>query len=139
MFDGCSLDRRLLFLEPPQGEVHRIYLPRTRMNKGWEACSKTVRCFRSITHASRKDERRRTPHGAMRESSTQTEGVLLRDVAEGDLPVFFEHQRNPVASRMADFPPRNWDAFVAHWTKILADETVLREPSSLTGAWQVTW
>src|SRR5215208_2956410 len=36
MFDGCSLDRRLLFLEPPQGEVHRIYLPRTRMNKGWE-------------------------------------------------------------------------------------------------------
>ena len=50
----------------------------------------------------------------MRESSTRTEGVLLRDVAEGDLPVFFEHQRNPVANRMADFPPRNWDAFVVH-------------------------
>src|SRR5215208_1686084 len=139
MFDGCSLDRRLLFLEPPQGEVHRIYLPRTRMNKGWEACSKTVRCFRSITHASRKDERRRTPHGAMRESSTQTEGVLLRDVAEGDLPVFFEHQRNPVASRMADFPPgtgtRSWRTGPRSWPTRPSS----REPSSLTGAWQATW
>ena len=63
----------------------------------------------------------------MRESSTRTEDVLLRDVAEDDLPVFFEHQRNPVANRMADFPPRNWDAFVAHWTKILADETVIKK------------
>jgi RimJ/RimL family protein N-acetyltransferase len=63
----------------------------------------------------------------MRESSTRTEDVLLRDVAEDDLPVFFEHQRNPVANRMADFLPRNWDAFVAHWTKILADETVIKK------------
>jgi RimJ/RimL family protein N-acetyltransferase len=23
--------------------------------------------------------------------------------------------------------PRNWDAFVAHWTKILADETVIKK------------
>ena len=63
----------------------------------------------------------------MRESSTRTEDVLLRDVAEDDLPVFFEHQRNPVANRMADFLPRNWNAFVAHWTKILADETVIKK------------
>ena len=69
----------------------------------------------------------------MRESSTRTEGVLLRDVAEDDLPVFFEHQRNPVASRMADFPPRNWDAFVAHWTKILADETVIKRTVLFNG------
>jgi RimJ/RimL family protein N-acetyltransferase len=70
---------------------------------------------------------------AMRESSTRTEGVLLRDVAEGDLPVFFEHQRNPVANRMADFPPRNWDAFVVHWTKILADETVIKRTVLFNG------
>lgn len=76
---------------------------------------------------------------AMRESSTRTEGVLLRDVAEGDLSVFFEHQRNPVANRMADFPPRNWDAFVVHWTKILADETVIKRTVLSTGAWLATW
>ena len=70
---------------------------------------------------------------AMRESSTRTEGVLLRDVAEGDLSVFFEHQRNPVANRMADFPPRNWDAFVGHWTKILADETVIKRTVLFNG------
>lgn len=70
---------------------------------------------------------------AMCESSTRTEGVLLRDVAEGDLSVFFEHQRNPVANRMADFPPRNWDAFVAHWTKILADETVIKRTVLFNG------
>jgi len=53
--------------------------------------------------------------------------VLLRDVTEGDLPVFFEHQRDPAANCMADFPPRNWDAFVAHWTRILADDNVTKK------------
>ena len=60
---------------------------------------------------------------ARRESSTRTGDVLLRDVAQDDLPVFFEHQRDPAANRMADVPPRAWDAFVAHWAKMLADRT----------------
>jgi hypothetical protein len=42
---------------------------------------------------------------AKREPSITTGDVLLRDVADGDVPVFFEHQRNPVANRMAGFPP----------------------------------
>ncbi len=50
--------------------------------------------------------------------------VVLRDVAEEDLPVFFEHQRDPDANRMAAFPPRDREAFLAHWAKILADETL---------------
>jgi RimJ/RimL family protein N-acetyltransferase len=50
--------------------------------------------------------------------------VLLRDVTEADLTVFFEHQLDPDASRMAAFPSRDRQAFVAHWAKILADETV---------------
>jgi hypothetical protein len=29
---------------------------------------------------------------------------VLRDVTEGDLPVFFEHQLDPEATRMVDFP-----------------------------------
>jgi RimJ/RimL family protein N-acetyltransferase len=41
--------------------------------------------------------------------------VMLRDVEEADLPVFFEHQREPDANRMAAFPARERDAFFAHW------------------------
>ena len=40
----------------------------------------------------------------------------LRDVTESDLPVFFEHQRDPEANRMANFSARDRDAFMAHWT-----------------------
>jgi RimJ/RimL family protein N-acetyltransferase len=50
--------------------------------------------------------------------------VLLREVTEDDLPVLFEHQREPEANRMAAFAARNREAFMAHWTKILADEDV---------------
>lgn len=50
--------------------------------------------------------------------------VLLRDVAEGDLVIFFEHEHEPEANEMAAFPPRERDAFMQHWeTKILANET----------------
>jgi RimJ/RimL family protein N-acetyltransferase len=49
--------------------------------------------------------------------------VLLRDVIEEDLPVFFEHQLDPEATRMAAFPSRSRAAFMAHWrTKILSEE-----------------
>ncbi len=40
---------------------------------------------------------------------------MLRDVEEADLPVFFEHQREPEANRMAAFPAREREAFFAHW------------------------
>jgi RimJ/RimL family protein N-acetyltransferase len=49
--------------------------------------------------------------------------VLLRDVTESDLPIFFEQQQDPIANQMAAFPARDRDAFTAHWTKILSDET----------------
>jgi RimJ/RimL family protein N-acetyltransferase len=56
-----------------------------------------------------------------------TDNVLLRDVIASDLPIFFEQQLDPVANQMAAFPARDREAFIAHWTKILADETnVLR-------------
>jgi RimJ/RimL family protein N-acetyltransferase len=56
-----------------------------------------------------------------------TGNVLLREVTEDDLPIFFEHQSNPEANQMAAFPARDWDTFRAHWTKILADETVIQK------------
>ena len=47
--------------------------------------------------------------------------LLLRAVRDEDLETLFEHQRDPEAVRMADFPSRDRDAFFAHWAKIRAD------------------
>jgi len=51
--------------------------------------------------------------------------VRLREVEEDDLPVFFEHQRDPETISMAAFPPRDWEAFMAHWAKIMGDDTLI--------------
>ena len=51
--------------------------------------------------------------------------ISLRDVKEGDLPIFFEQQFDPVATRMAAFPARGYEEFMAHWTNCLADETAI--------------
>ena len=54
----------------------------------------------------------------------KTEKVVeLRDVTDDDLPILFEHQREPEANRMAAYPGRDRDAFMAHWAKILADKS----------------
>lgn len=50
--------------------------------------------------------------------------VSLRGVKDSDLPIFFEHQRDPEATRMAAFPARDHEAFMAHWAKIMTDKTV---------------
>jgi RimJ/RimL family protein N-acetyltransferase len=44
-------------------------------------------------------------------------------VRREDLPVLFEHQRDDAATRMADFPSRDREAFFAHWERILAEES----------------
>jgi RimJ/RimL family protein N-acetyltransferase len=48
-----------------------------------------------------------------------TASVTLRHVRADDLPIFFEHQADPEANRMANFPARDRAAFMAHWAKIL--------------------
>jgi RimJ/RimL family protein N-acetyltransferase len=56
--------------------------------------------------------------------------VFLRDVTEADLPVFFEHQLDPDANRMAAFTardPTDRDAFMAHWRGILDDDTITKK------------
>src|SRR2546428_4272725 len=53
--------------------------------------------------------------------------VHLREVAETDLPIFFEFQRDPAANYMAAFTardPTDKEAFAAHWKRILNDDTV---------------
>ena len=51
--------------------------------------------------------------------------VHIRDVEDDDLELFFEHQLDPEAVRMAVFPARERAAFMAHWAKIRADQTVV--------------
>ncbi len=59
--------------------------------------------------------------------------VLLRDVTEDDLPIFFEHQLDPDATHMAAFPARERDAFMVHWTKILGDKAVIKKTILFNG------
>src|SRR5262245_32858795 len=49
--------------------------------------------------------------------------VRLVEITTDHLPVLFEQQLDPEASRMAAFPPRDREAFMIHWTKILANPT----------------
>jgi len=62
-----------------------------------------------------------------------TNKVQLRDVTEGDLPIFFEHQLDPDANRMAAFPPRKRKAFMAHWIGVLSDESITKKTILLNG------
>ena len=53
--------------------------------------------------------------------------AILREVVESDLPVFFEHQREPEGTAMADFPARDREAFDAHWGRILANPSLYKK------------
>jgi RimJ/RimL family protein N-acetyltransferase len=69
----------------------------------------------------------REDHAVGRVRSTLTGDVLLRDVEEADLPVFFQHQLDPEATHMAGFPTRDRRSFMAHWNRILEDESVVKK------------
>ena len=54
--------------------------------------------------------------------------LFLRPVARTDLPLFFAHQRDPVASHMAAFgsaTPDDRAAFDAHWAHLLGDPNIV--------------
>jgi len=53
--------------------------------------------------------------------------VTLREVAETDLPEFFEFQRDPEANRMAAFTaqdPEDRAVFTAHWHRLMRAQVV---------------
>ncbi len=52
-------------------------------------------------------------------------GIWLRAVTAEDIQVFFAFQADPIASRMAEFPMREWDEHSAVWKRALADPTVV--------------
>jgi RimJ/RimL family protein N-acetyltransferase len=51
--------------------------------------------------------------------------VVLREVTQDDVAVFYEHQREPEGSAMAAFPMRERDAHNAHWSKIMRHGSVI--------------
>jgi RimJ/RimL family protein N-acetyltransferase len=53
--------------------------------------------------------------------------VRLREVEPGDLPIFYRHQLDPDATRMAAFPSRDRAAFDAHWSA-----NILGNPAAVT-------
>lgn len=70
--------------------------------------------------------RRRPPFvRASRYGHDMTVNVSLRAVTQADLPALFENQRDPEATAMAAFPPRELDAFLAHRARIDADPSTV--------------
>ncbi len=50
----------------------------------------------------------------------------LREVDEADIEEFYEHQREPEACAMAQFPPRDRDRFLQRWWMSLEDDAVCK-------------
>jgi RimJ/RimL family protein N-acetyltransferase len=62
--------------------------------------------------------------------------LLLRDVVEDDLPIFFEHQLDQEANHMAAFTakdPSDREAFIAHWHRNLANKTTINQTIVFNG------
>lgn len=54
--------------------------------------------------------------------------IVLREVRQGDLPIFFEHKQDQEANYMAAFThrdPADHQAFSNHWRKIFVNPTVV--------------
>ena len=60
--------------------------------------------------------------------------VRLRDIEPDDLSIFYEHQLDTDATRMAAFPPRDRAAFDAHWaTNILGNSATAKQTILVDG------
>ena len=59
--------------------------------------------------------------------------IQLRNVEANDLPLFFEHQRDPIAVAMVAFRSRDRAAFDRHWAKLLADDSLLKKTVIVDG------
>jgi RimJ/RimL family protein N-acetyltransferase len=67
-------------------------------------------------------------------SDAPAETVVLRELRDEDLPILYEHQRDPESVKMADFPPRDLEGFHAHWAKVRANpENMFRTIELLDG------
>ncbi len=58
-------------------------------------------------------------------SNQDSRRVSLRKVLDDDLLILFEQQKDPVAVDMAVVPARDRPAHMAHWRKVLNDDTII--------------
>src|SRR5258707_15415179 len=64
----------------------------------------------------------------VRRGGARMSDIVLPEVTADDLPIFFEQQRDPDANYMAAFTakdPADRNAYVARWTRILGDASVI--------------
>lgn len=60
--------------------------------------------------------------------------VRLRDVEQSDLDVFYAHQRDEEAARRVRFTPRDYEAFMTHWTtRVLGDPSAFVQTVTVDG------
>ncbi|MBH0330395.1 acetyltransferase [Brevibacillus brevis] len=62
--------------------------------------------------------------------------LTLREVTEADLPIFFTQQLDKSAHEMAAFTvkdPEDRDGFIAHWTRILNNDSIVKRAILLNG------
>jgi RimJ/RimL family protein N-acetyltransferase len=60
--------------------------------------------------------------------------LVLRDVADDDLPLFYAFQSDPVAYGMAGVEPRDEPAFMEHWRlNVLGDPAVIKKTAVCDG------
>lgn len=60
--------------------------------------------------------------------------IQLRDIEPADLPIFYEQQLDPDATRMAAFPARDRAAFDAHWaTNVLGNPAAVKQTILVNG------
>lgn len=63
-----------------------------------------------------------------------SEQVSLRAVDEADLEVFHAQEHDPESARRSNFPPREREAFMAHWkSKVLGDPSILVRAVTVDG------
>lgn len=61
-------------------------------------------------------------------AGTLASEIVLRDIIDADLPIFFEYQLDSDANYMAAFTaknPKDKNAFNAHWEKIINDNAII--------------
>jgi RimJ/RimL family protein N-acetyltransferase len=71
--------------------------------------------------------------GVVTDEGAGNAAVVLREVDENDLEVFFEQQLDPEATAMAAFPARDREAHFAHWRKIAANGTAMNRTVLVDG------
>jgi len=59
--------------------------------------------------------------------------VILRELIVSDLPIIFKQMSDPESSALAAVPSRNKEEFDVHWTKIMADDTVILQTIEVDG------